>query len=588
MRRTLLAALLPAIVVVAAWSSMEDPPRIRELALVAALAFVPALVRGRVQRPVTVAGVTFAAGWVAFGAQPWELLPFRDERVVGPAFREAGQGFSDFYAVFLPFDPVRDPEMHSLVLCAVFGFVLALGLLVAARRPIAAAAVTIAAVGWPATLVGGGTVAMGAAALAAALAIPLILRTSSARTLVVGAAVAAAVVGAAAWTGSATTLASTGALDWQSWNFGGPPAQANAVQFVWNSNYDGIRFPRKTTVVLRIDGPTLAEVLADDDARPLHGRPLVRGSLLARSGRPADTRASTGRARAGSSSAPGELARAADPHRGSGRRPPRGGGNPGRARRPPARDGVPPLREASCASAIRSARVRATGCGATHRIPRRARSRRRRCATHPRPAASSRSTGRRFPPFGTPDRERTCGRDLLRLLVRPARAAAARSTRSPRRVAGSREDAVRGGARARVVAAADGRLPLRRVAAAHAGAAARRASSPRTKAGYCQHFAGAMAADVADRSGSHPASRSASRAARTSDGDVGRHRPRRPCLGRGVVLRARLDPLRSHSRDAGPSEVSIRSHRPRTPRSPPCRRGRSRAAERRSRRGSRT
>jgi len=255
MRRTLLAALLPAIVVVAAWSSMEDPPRIRELAVVAALAFVPALVRGRVQRLVTVAGVTFAAGWVAFGAQPWELLPFRDERVVGPAFREAGQGFSDFYAVFLPFDPVRDPEMHSLVLCAVFGFVLALGLLIAARRPIAAAAVTIAAVGWPATLVGGGTVAMGAAALAAALAIPLILRTSSARTLVVGAAVAAAVVGAAAWTGSATTLASTGALDWQSWNFGGAPAQANAVQFVWNSNYDGIRFPRKTTVVLRIDGP---------------------------------------------------------------------------------------------------------------------------------------------------------------------------------------------------------------------------------------------------------------------------------------------------------------------------------------------
>ena len=255
MRRTLLAALLPAIVVVAAWSSMEDPPRIRELAVVAALALVPALARGRVQRVVSVAGVTFAAGWVAFGAQPWELLPFRDERVVGPAFREAGQGFSDFYAVFLPFDPVRDPEMHSLVLCAVFGFVLALGLLIAARRPIAAAAVTIAAVGWPATLVGGGTVAMGAAALAAALAIPLILRTSSARTLVVGAAVAAAVVGAAAWTGSATTLASTGALDWQSWNFGGAPAQANAVQFVWNSNYDGIRFPRKTTVVLRIDGP---------------------------------------------------------------------------------------------------------------------------------------------------------------------------------------------------------------------------------------------------------------------------------------------------------------------------------------------
>ena len=76
--------------------------------------------------------------------------------------------------------------MHSLVLCAIFGFTLAVGLLAAARRPISAAAVTVAAVGWPATLAGWSAVAFGVAALAAALAIPLVLRASSARTFVAG------------------------------------------------------------------------------------------------------------------------------------------------------------------------------------------------------------------------------------------------------------------------------------------------------------------------------------------------------------------------------------------------------------------
>jgi protein-glutamine gamma-glutamyltransferase len=255
-RRTLAAALLPAVAVMAAWLRLEDPRRVWESAALAALALVPALVRAGWVRVTVLVGTGLVAVWVAFGAQPWELLPYRDEHVVGPAAREATRGLSDFYAVFLPFAPDRNPEMYSLVLCAIFGFTAALALFVAERRPIAAAAITVAGVGWPTTLIGGRTVGIGAAALAAALAIPLILRASSVRTLVAGGAIGALVIGGAAWASSATTLARSAAVDWESWNVGGTTRQASGVQFIWSSNYDGIKFPRAKTVVLRIEGPT--------------------------------------------------------------------------------------------------------------------------------------------------------------------------------------------------------------------------------------------------------------------------------------------------------------------------------------------
>jgi transglutaminase-like putative cysteine protease len=254
-RRTAAAALLPAVAIAGAWLSLEQPRLIVEGAAVAALALLPALVRARRARTAAVIGSAFVAAWIAFPAEPWELLPFRDERVVAPVVREVAQGVVDFYAVFLPFEPHQNVEMHSLVLCAIFGFTLGVGLLVAARRPISAAAVTVAAVGWPATLAGWSAVAFGVAALAAALAIPLVLRASSARTLVGGAALGALVVVSAAAASSTTTLARDAALDWNTWDIRGPARQATSVKFIWDSNYNGIHFPAEKTVVLKIDGP---------------------------------------------------------------------------------------------------------------------------------------------------------------------------------------------------------------------------------------------------------------------------------------------------------------------------------------------
>src|SRR5262245_261958 len=256
MPRTAVASLIAAFAVLAAWLSLEQPPLLRSALAVAVLGLVPAFVRPRRVRGAAVAVCALGAAWVAFGAQPWELAPFRDERVLGPMLRDVGTGIVDFYDVFLPFVPVRNPEMHTLVLCAIFGFTLGASLLIAARRPIGAAAVTVAGVGWPATLAGIDAIGLGVLALAAALAIPLVLRVSSVRALVTGTAIAALVVLGAASASSATTLGRKPALDWESWNLRGEAREASSVRFVWDSNYEGISFPPKKTVVLRISGPS--------------------------------------------------------------------------------------------------------------------------------------------------------------------------------------------------------------------------------------------------------------------------------------------------------------------------------------------
>ena len=256
MRRTLLASLLPALAIAATWLSLEDPRLVGEGLAVALLAIVPALVRRGAMRVGAVVLSALGAAWIAFGAEPWELVPFRDERVLAPALRDTARGIVDFYEVFLPFEPAQNPEMHALVLCAIFGFVAAMALFVAARRPLGAAAVTVAGVGWPATLLGGQAIAAGAVALAAALAIPLILRATSVRTVLAGGAIGALVVVGAAWTSSATTLARDAAVDWETWDIRGQGRQASEVRFIWDSNYEGIAFPSEKTVVLRVDGPS--------------------------------------------------------------------------------------------------------------------------------------------------------------------------------------------------------------------------------------------------------------------------------------------------------------------------------------------
>lgn len=259
MGRTLAACALPALVVAAAWLRLEDPRFVGEGLAVAALAVAAALPRRAWQRGLAAVLAAAGAARIAFGAHAWELLPFRDERVLGPVADEARRGVESFYEVLLPFEPGRQPAMHALVLAAIFGFVLVTALLVAARRPTAALAATIAGAGWPATLMGSDAVAIGAVTLAAALSIPLVLRVRSAHSLAVGAGLAGLVVVAAAWASSSTAVAREAALGWEAWSIRGErPLPVTGVRFAWDSNYDGITFPPEPTVVLRVDGPEQA------------------------------------------------------------------------------------------------------------------------------------------------------------------------------------------------------------------------------------------------------------------------------------------------------------------------------------------
>jgi hypothetical protein len=258
MRRSLLACVLPAFAIASAWLLIEEPARAGETLAITTVALVPVLVRDARLRALAIAGATAVAAWIAFGTQPWEALPYRDERVLEPVSRTVQLGIADFYGELLPFDPGSYPEMHALTLVAVFGFVVAVGVLVAARRPVAASAVTVAGAGWPATLVDGNAAAIGAIALAGALSIPLVLRVRTAPALVAGAVTGGVVVALAVWASSAATVARDAALDWQSWDISGTPVQATSVRFVWDANYDGIAFPKKRTVVLVVDGPDRA------------------------------------------------------------------------------------------------------------------------------------------------------------------------------------------------------------------------------------------------------------------------------------------------------------------------------------------
>jgi protein-glutamine gamma-glutamyltransferase len=257
--RTLAAVAAPALVLAFAWVRLEDPRLTGEALAVAALGVLPALAPRWWQRIALLLAAILVAAWIVTDVRPWHLPPFRDTALVDPVARALSNGFGDFYGVVLPFSAADHPEMHMLVLAAIFGFVAVTSLLVAARLPLAAAAATVAGAGWPATLLDTGAVAVGALGLAAALSIFVALRVRSAPALVTGAVVASLVVGGAVWASSATTLAQRAALDWEQWDLRGLPAKALGVRFVWDANYDGVAFPRTPTVVLEIEGPERAQ-----------------------------------------------------------------------------------------------------------------------------------------------------------------------------------------------------------------------------------------------------------------------------------------------------------------------------------------
>jgi transglutaminase-like putative cysteine protease len=255
---TALLVALPAWLVVSTWVRLESPVRVVGPALVAALALSCALVRPwRFRAPALVAAtlVTLNVAFDHAGLRVASASP-RRAGLAGGLPHGIERGLRDFYEVAVPFDPAAHPLMHGLVVLAVFGFCVALALAVAARRALSATLVLAAAVGWPATLRPiGEELVLGGLTLTAALLLLLGSATAVRRRLTAAVAAGAALVACALAASTAPAVAKQGFLDWQAWNL--PTAGKRvSVTYVWNSNYDGIRFPDQKTVLLEIAAPS--------------------------------------------------------------------------------------------------------------------------------------------------------------------------------------------------------------------------------------------------------------------------------------------------------------------------------------------
>jgi transglutaminase-like putative cysteine protease len=234
----------PAILVITGWLSVESPAAGGgRMAVLMALALVPALLPRWWMRVCAAAVALPAAAWIAVG-----VSPLHPDRLVTRFWN----GVAEFYEVRLPFDPARHPHMLNAVFVGVFLFCLALALAIAARRPVLAGLVLVLGAGWPVTLLpGSASLLRGGLILAAVLLLFAGLRetgvTRPAGALTVGGIVVACALAAS----TSPAIAKGEFLHWETWNL--PTADKPvSVAFVWRSSYGGISWPRKVTDVLRI------------------------------------------------------------------------------------------------------------------------------------------------------------------------------------------------------------------------------------------------------------------------------------------------------------------------------------------------
>ena len=253
MARTALLSAFAGLVIAADWLRLEEPQRHtgRAAALVA-IAVAPALIRPRWFRLAAVAAAVLAGLAISFSVSLSAIVPGGDG-FFAPIVDRFGSGFVDFYSFRLPVDPAVQPRMHMLILLAVFVFTLLAAQAIAARRAVLAVAVFLVGAGWPSTLLAGGhDLLRGAVILACALALLAGVRERVSRFALP--AVAVVLLTALALSAS-PAVAKTAFLDWQHWNPYVRPVKPVSVSYVWDSQYSGIRFPRKVTPVLTIRAP---------------------------------------------------------------------------------------------------------------------------------------------------------------------------------------------------------------------------------------------------------------------------------------------------------------------------------------------
>jgi hypothetical protein len=243
------------------WQQLERPtPSPGELALLAALAAVPAIIAGLGRRRLAIVAAiaaTLIAIWRAFAYLPWDLgHQAYPVRIVSGLH----DGAKSWFETSTPFDPSRFATTSGLVdlcffaLMAVFAW-----LLIDGRFALAALACAFALYAIPSTAVG-----MGSAGLRAAMFLLLalaILAVCQRRVPLGGGAIgqlsvlAVATVVAGLVVGSAPGVAKGALFDWRHWN----PLAGNGPQvsvgYVWNQDYGPLHWPKQTTTVFQVQSP---------------------------------------------------------------------------------------------------------------------------------------------------------------------------------------------------------------------------------------------------------------------------------------------------------------------------------------------
>jgi transglutaminase-like putative cysteine protease len=248
-------------VLITAWTGLETGPQSIERAIVMVLlALLPTLAVAIGRRLIVVAAsivlsllvaVAVATDLALSNARPFDARDF-----FGPALTSVRRGVLGFFDTRVPFEAAALPDMHALVLLGIFGFAVAVGIAIATRRTFLAVGVLAAGCGWPTTMLSLGATSnrdlvLGALILATALVLLVVLRPGS-RSLVPATALGLALVVVAVGGATTDAVAKGGFVNWSHWDPYDRPDDPVSVNYVWDGNYNGISFPEKKTVVLRI------------------------------------------------------------------------------------------------------------------------------------------------------------------------------------------------------------------------------------------------------------------------------------------------------------------------------------------------
>ena len=237
------------------WARLEQPrPSLGPLLLMIALGIAPVLLpRARWKLRTQALGLVAAEAVAVVAAASVALHVYRPYHV-GRLAGRAGSGFADFYDVLVPFNGPAHPLMHGVLLLAVCLFTLLCALAIAARRPVAAIVALAAGAGWPATILpGSDDLGRGAVLFATALALIAWLRPEPRRAppqILTG----TALVILAVIVSSSGSVAKGQFLGWQNWDFSASH-KPRSVEYIWKANYDGIRWPKERTQVFTVHAP---------------------------------------------------------------------------------------------------------------------------------------------------------------------------------------------------------------------------------------------------------------------------------------------------------------------------------------------